>query len=88
MENLIFHRQTAILIFLIVPIFSFGQRTDSTKTETIEIGKKYKFYSEVLDEEREIWVRLPEGYESGTDKYPVVYVLDGNIDFIYMSGLL
>ncbi|MCX5730662.1 MAG: alpha/beta fold hydrolase, partial [Deltaproteobacteria bacterium] len=33
--------------------------------------------SKVLWETRVARVRLPEGYEGGTGKYPVVYVLDG-----------
>ena len=33
--------------------------------------------SKVLGETRVARVRLPEGYEGGTGKYPVVYVLDG-----------
>jgi predicted alpha/beta superfamily hydrolase len=39
------------------------------------------FRSEVLGEERMILVRVPEGYEESTQKYPVLYVLDGEYFF-------
>ncbi len=38
-----------------------------------EIG----LHSKVLGEPRVAQVRLPDGYETGTGRYPVVYVLDG-----------
>ena len=88
MKSAIFHRQVAILLFLLIHFLCYGQGINTCETETIEIGKKYKFHSEVLDEVREIWVYLPKGYESGTGNYPVIYVLDGHLAFIYTAGLL
>lgn len=82
------HRQTAILLVLLAHITCFGQQTDTIESETIELGKKYKFYSNVLEEEREIWVRLPRRYNSTNENYPVVYQLDGHICFTYRAGLL
>lgn len=43
--------------------------------------EKITIRSEVLGEERTIVVRLPEGYEKNTRKYPVLYVLDGEYFF-------
>jgi predicted alpha/beta superfamily hydrolase len=43
--------------------------------------EKITLRSEVLGEERTILVRLPEGYEKTTRKYPVLYVLDGEYFF-------
>jgi predicted alpha/beta superfamily hydrolase len=38
-----------------------------------------RLHSVLLDEDREYYVYLPEGYEAqGTRRYPVLYVLDGN----------
>lgn len=35
-------------------------------------------YSEVLEEQREFWVKFPEGYNpNSSTRYPVVYLLDG-----------
>lgn len=57
--------------------------------EPIVIGAKHSFYSKVLGEDREIWVRVPTGYiVDDTTKYPVVYLLDGKNNFLYTAGLL
>lgn len=48
------------------------------------IGKEYKMYSKLLQEEREYQVHLPSSYdsESGKEKtYPVIYLLDGESFF-------
>jgi len=53
----------------------------SLKSETLNIK------SEVLDEEREIYVYLPE--ESGTGEiYPVIYLLDGHSLFNFVSSIV
>lgn len=36
-----------------------------------------KFRSEILDNERELYVMLPPGYDEGKKKYPVLYMNDG-----------
>lgn len=77
-----------ILLSFVVSINCFAQEKESSEPESIEIGKKYKFHSQVLDEDREIWVRVPDGYEHGSTSYPVVYLLDGADHFIFVSGLL
>ncbi len=45
--------------------------------EDIIIGKHIKLYSDILNEERSLFVHLPIGYEGSQGKYPVLYVLDG-----------
>lgn len=75
-----------LLVLLQIPCS--GQESETLISESIEIGKKYKFYSEVLDEEMEIWVRLPNGYNTIDSQFPVIYLLDGPAFFNYMSGLL
>jgi len=45
-----------------------------------QIGVKDSLFSRVLNENREIYVQLPEYYNPmGHEKYPVVYVLDGKV---------
>lgn len=41
--------------------------------------------SKVLKEKCKVWVGLPENYKSSTDKYPVVYVLDGETFFTFAA---
>lgn len=55
----------------------------------IEIGYKYKLESEILEETRFVNVYLPHNYKSTTDTdYPVIYLMDGDYNFHYLTGLI
>jgi len=41
-----------------------------------------------LHEERTLFVAKPAGYESGTDRYPALYLLDGESHFRVVSGIV
>lgn len=43
--------------------------------------------SKVLKEKCKAWVGLPENYKTSTEKYPVVYILDGETFFTYTAGI-
>lgn len=69
-----------LLIILLLPLTMWCQ-------EDICIGTKHSLYSTVIDEKRDYWIHLPEGYEQDTTKrYPVVYLLDGNSFFHTLVG--
>ncbi len=58
--------------------------------EKLTIGEKQTIFSKVLNENREIWIHLPKTYNDTTinpAKYPVIYLLDGEINFEYYTGL-
>ncbi|MEX0290198.1 MAG: alpha/beta hydrolase, partial [Flavobacteriaceae bacterium] len=55
---------------------------------TIAIGQTKTIDSEILDEARQIAVFTPSEYDNGDEKYPVLYVLDGEWNFHYISGLV
>lgn len=42
------------------------------------LGDSFIIQSNILDEEREIYVYLPLGYKDSGEIYPVIYLLDGN----------
>jgi len=57
--------------------------------EPIVIGSIVKFRSKILGEERRLFVSLPDGYASSSERYPVLYCLtqeDGG-DIHYASGV-
>ncbi len=65
-------------------LFTFGK-----SQEKLTIGEKQNVFSKVLNENREIWVHLPKTYNDNTinpAKYPVIYLLDGEINFDYYTG--
>jgi len=65
-------------------IYSYGQENSNP----ICIGEQFMLKSEILVKERDIFVRLPEGYDSSSTKYPVHYVLDGEYTFYTYSGII
>ena len=72
-----------IFILLLFPFLINAQ-------EKIVIGQKYTIYSNVLGEERAVWVYLPSDYYDTTyapQKYPVMYLLDGDSHFHSMTGI-
>jgi predicted alpha/beta superfamily hydrolase len=44
--------------------------------------------SEVLGEERTILVRTPPGYEQGSERYPVIYMTDGDAHLMHTSSTI
>jgi len=54
--------------------------------EDVILGKLIKFQSDVLDEERQIMVYLPTGYDQTKMNYPVLYLLDGRAHFQHASS--
>ena len=58
---------------------------------TIVIGKKDVLYSDILKEDREIWIHLPESANNASAnsaKYPVLYLLDGDGHFFSVTGMI
>lgn len=58
--------------------------------ETIVIGQSFVMDSAVLHEQRRINAYLPANYSENTERYPVLYLLDGGIkeDFHHITGIV
>lgn len=57
----------------------------------IIIGKVDSINSNILNEQRKIWIHVPEGNSDGVfekKKYPVVYLLDGDAHFYSVVGMI
>jgi hypothetical protein len=52
----------------------------------IVLGKNLKLKSEILNEDRGIFIYLPNNYNQTSTRYPVLYILDGNVHFIHSIG--
>jgi predicted alpha/beta superfamily hydrolase len=72
-------RYVSVLVLLILASVdnSFSQNNGSGFC----IGLKISMYSRALGEEREILIHLPGGYDKDSDRYSVLYVLDGEWHF-------
>lgn len=54
----------------------------------IVIGTVESLHSRVLDEDRPLLVHLPSGYGVTSDRYPVLYLLDGKYNFDHVAGMV
>ncbi|WP_347066392.1 alpha/beta hydrolase-fold protein [Flavobacterium sp. WV_118_3] len=62
-----------------------------TQDKSLIIGKSDVLFSKILNENRNINITLPEGYNDDPNaKYPVIYILDGGMeeDFIHLAGIV
>ncbi|MGC4039214.1 MAG: alpha/beta hydrolase-fold protein [Flavobacterium sp.] len=65
-----------IITCLFISGIIYGQESYS-----ICIGKTETLNSAILGEKREIWIHVPESYTYSKNRYPVVYLLDGDVHF-------
>jgi len=80
-------KSITLILFLITGIHFAHSQNDNQ----IVIGTKHVFHSNILDENREYWVSLPESYNEKTasyKSYPILIVLDGNANFKSITGMV
>ena len=79
------------LIWLIISISlasTSARVVAETGPEPVTIGVKASVRSEILDETRPLIVHLPADYETSDGRYPVLYLLDGDINFHHATGVV
>ncbi len=69
----------ACLVFASANALLAQHRKENVKA--IEIGQINTIKSDVLNEERQIYIYLPPGYDTLTSRLPVIYVLDAEYRF-------
>jgi len=73
---------------LILPAIAQA-RDKQEEPEVIAIGSKHSMKSRILNENRPYWISLPDSYDNrvyAPQKYPVIYLLDGDRLFHCLSG--
>ncbi len=88
--------KTLYTIFLFPLLFWGCQNTSSTLRDPasdglIVVGKIDSIRSEVLEETRKLWVRVPDSFDPAVPeprKYPVLYLLDGDGHFYSVAGMI
>ena len=67
-----------ILLIVSIGAFFSSFQVISAQANEIETTIIDSVYSELLEEDREFWIKFPENYNpDSSTKYPVVYLLDG-----------
>jgi predicted alpha/beta superfamily hydrolase/Tfp pilus assembly protein PilF len=80
----------ALVPLLLINNFTFANDISRSEVPDIKVnlGEKIAFYSDNLKEQREFFIRLPEGYQKNKRNYPVIYLLDANNETLtYMKNL-
>ena len=78
-----------VSLFLLSVIISFSSLAQADNK--IVIGKVDSVYSTILGEQRKIWVYVPNmnaGMKDASQRYPVVYLLDGDGHFESVVGMI
>ncbi len=81
------NKNIIVLLFICMGI---GQ-IKSQDTESIILGTKHMLHSNILNEAREYWISLPDSYDeeqSSHKRYPVLMILDGNVHFKSIAGVV
>ena len=71
--------------FLILTVNLFAEIYDS---KPFVIGETITLKSDILNEDRQILISKPAGYDQSSAKYPVMYLLDGNAHFHHTTGII
>ncbi|MEM1177583.1 MAG: alpha/beta hydrolase-fold protein [Acidobacteriota bacterium] len=78
----------ALSLTLTVGWLSAAPATAEAPAAALTVGHIDTLRSEILDEERTLTVRLPDGYATGDARFPVLYLLDPQSHFHYLTGIL
>jgi predicted alpha/beta superfamily hydrolase len=74
-----------LLAMAVVGLSGFAQE----QAEKVSIGTKTVVHSSVLNENRDVYIFLPEGYSQSTNRYPVLYTLYSEApDYHFSTGVV
>lgn len=80
-------RKIAITIIILCLYFEGVAQFNQNQEKQLVIGHVDSLYSDILQEQREIWIHLPEDFDS-RKQYPVIYILDASQHFYVITGML
>ena len=81
-------RFLALLAFLWAAQFSKIDAWAQSQGSPVVIGETVQLRSDTLKESRTLLIAKPAGYDDGTDRYPVLYLLDGETHFRYTAAIV
>ena len=78
----------AAVAILLMTLVSSALQSQTTHAPALEIGERVMIHSQVLQEDRPLMVYLPESYSVSTFRYPVLFLLDAEGDFLHTVGIV
>ncbi len=86
-EVIVFFRKFIRFILLASGVVFFNSLAADAAGPTLPLPVRIeKIYSAKIGESREFWVSFPDQYNESSEKYPVLYMMDG--DFNFNSGMI
>ena len=80
--------RNTFLILTLVTLLPKSMLIGQIQNDPISIGEKFVIQSGILDQDRDIYIRLPSGYDTSNLDYPVHFILDGEVTFHIYTGLI
>jgi uncharacterized protein len=69
-------------VLILVAALALGRSSIEAQTPSLPIPVRVEtLVSAKVGEPREFWVSLPDGYNQSAEKYPVIYMMDGEMNF-------
>jgi hypothetical protein len=79
----------AVTLVVLLTLFTAAHQAAAVeKDNDLVIGKIINFHSKILNEDRPLWVYVPDNYSSSQAEYPVLYLLDGSSHFHHVTGIV
>ena len=81
----------------LLAVFLFLSAAAAPAADGVAVGESFRLPSKVLGEERTILISAPFGYAAGAERYPVLYLTDGDahlfhtratVDFLARNGVI
>ncbi|QSX29376.1 alpha/beta hydrolase [Shewanella cyperi] len=73
----------SLLLALACPQLCFAQSPAGT---ALSYGEQFSHHAKSFDKDRRYMVALPERYQAGERRYPVLYILDGDFHFRHVAA--
>jgi hypothetical protein len=88
MRRLLFLMGAVLLLASCQSMSSRVAATPPPRGEPLFLGEKHALRSAILEEERGFHLYLPPGYAESSERYPVLYLLDGDAHFHHATGIV
>lgn len=76
-------------IFPFLLTLTFSLQLAAQNNNLVSIGTIDSIQSRILNEQRKVWIYVPSSWQPGsTQRYPVVYLLDGDGHFFSVVGMI